>query len=91
MRRRGIIPYLPGNVSVYDVSNLHDQIRSAVTPELIDGLAHGAGEDRQLLIGATNVDYGLLRVWDLAKAARDKSLEESSELTVSTLLASSAN
>jgi predicted acylesterase/phospholipase RssA len=90
VRRRGIIPYLPGNVSVYDVSNLHDQIRSAVTPELIDGLAHGAGEDRQLLIGATNVDYGLLRVWDLAKAARDKSLKESSELTVSTLLASSA-
>ncbi len=90
VRRRGIIPYLPGNVSVYDVSNLHDQIQSAVTPQLIRALAQGAEEDRQLLIGATNVDYGLLRVWDLAKAARDEPLDESSRLIVETLRASSA-
>ncbi len=90
VRRRGIIPYLPGNVSVYDVSKLHDQIQSAVTPELIRALAQGAEEDRQLLIGATNVDYGLLRVWDLAKVARDKPMHESSRLMVETLRASSA-
>jgi len=90
VRRRGIIPYLPGNVSIFDVSKLHDQIRSAVTPELNRGLAQGAEEGRQLLIGATNVDYGLLRVWDLAKAAEEKPFDESSDLAVSTLLASSA-
>jgi len=90
VRRRGIIPYLPGSVSIFDVSKLHDQIRSAVTPELIRGLAQGAEENRRLLIGATSVDYGLLRVWDLAKAAREKPFEESSDLAVSTLLASSA-
>lgn len=90
VRRRGIIPYLPGNVSVYDVSDLHDQIQSAVTPELIRALAQGAEEDRQLLIGATNVDYGLLRVWDLAKVASDEPLDESSRLIVETLRASSA-
>lgn len=33
VRRRGIIPYLPGNVSVYDVSDLHDQIQSPTKPE----------------------------------------------------------
>lgn len=89
-RRRGIISFLPRNVSVYDVSNLHDQIQSAVTPELIRALAQGAEENRQLLIGATNVDYGLLRVWDLAKVARDKPPDESSRLIVETLRASCA-
>jgi hypothetical protein len=90
VKRRGIIPYLPGNVSVFDVSRLHEQIESAITPKLISELAEEATEGRQLLIGATNLDYGLLRVWDIARAAREAPLNESTALTVSTLLASSA-
>ena len=49
-----------------------------------------AAANRQLLIGATNVDYGLLRVWDLAQLASEASLEEAHERAISILLASSA-
>jgi len=89
-RKRGIIPYLPGNVSIYDVSRLHKTINLAITPELIENLAKGGIEGRQLLIGATNMDYGLLRVWDLAQIASKVSIEKAIEKTVSILSASTA-
>ena len=89
-RKRGIIPYLPGNVSVYDVSKLHKTINAAITPEIIENLAKGSLEGRQLLVGATNMDYGLLRVWDLAQIASETSTQKAIEQTVSILSASTA-
>jgi hypothetical protein len=89
-RKRGIIPYLPGNVSVYDVSKLHKTIKAAITPEIIESLAKGSIEGRQLLVGATNMDYGLLRVWDLAQIASETSTQKAIEQTVSILFASTA-
>ena len=62
----------------------------AITPELIENLAKGGIEGRQLLIGATNMDYGLLRVWDLAQIASKVSIEKAIEKTVSILSASTA-
>ena len=90
VRKRGLIPYLPGNVSLFDVSRLHDTVRSAITADLIRAIAKGASEGRQLLVGATNLDYGLMRVWDLAQTALKASEEKAVEQTVSVLLASSA-
>ena len=55
VKRRGFIPYLPGNVSLFDVSDLHEQIRSAVTPELIgelDELARGAKMQTDFVVNA---------------------------------------
>ncbi len=89
-RKRGIIPYLPGNVSVYDVSKLHKTINAAITPEIIENLAKGSQAGRQLLVGATNMDYGLLRVWDLAQIASETSTQKAIEQTVSILSASTA-
>ncbi len=89
-RKRGIIPYLPGNVSVYDVSKLHQTIKAAITPEIIENLAKGSVEGRQLLVGATNMDYGLLRVWDLAQIASETSTQKAIAQTVSILSASTA-
>ncbi len=90
VRERGIIPYLPGNVSLYDVSKLHERIKLVITPELIKELAKGAVDGRQLLVGATNMDYGLLRVWDLTEVAANSSPEDAIEQTVSILSASTA-
>jgi len=89
VRERGIIPYLPGNVSLYDVSKLRETIKSVISPSLIKNIARDA-EGRQLLIGATNVDYGLLRVWDLAQIASEKSTKQAVDQTVSILSASTA-
>ncbi len=90
VRERGVIPYLPGNVSIYDVSKLHKTINLAITPEIIENLVKGGIEGRQLLVGATNMDYGLLRVWDLAQIASETSTDKAIEETVSILYASTA-
>ncbi len=90
VRKRGIIPYLPGNVSIFDVSDLHKKIRSVITPDLINDIAKKANENRLLLIGATNLDYGFSRVWDVAQLAIESSTEEALKLSTSLLLASTA-
>jgi hypothetical protein len=53
-------------------------------------MADGAIQGRQLLIGATNLDYALLRTWDLAHIASGISTEKAIEKTVSILTASTA-
>ena len=90
VRRRGVIPFLPRNISLLDVSQLQANIRSAITAELVQVVAEGAAEGRQLLVGATNADYGLMRVWDLAQTALHSSTEQAAERIASVLLASSA-
>ena len=88
VRRRGLIPFLPGNVSLFDVSGLHQHIQDAITPDLVSSLVEGGGEDRILLVGATNVDYGIFRVWDLARLARESPPEDAAR-EIATLLAAS--
>jgi hypothetical protein len=90
VRRRGLIPFLPGNVSLYDVSELRRHIRDAVTPELVADLAEGSDEDRVLIAGAASLDYGILRVWDLARIARESPLDDAVDEIASILTASSA-
>jgi hypothetical protein len=90
VRRRGLVPILPGNVSLYDVSELRRHIRGAVKPDFVAGLAEGAEEDRVLVVGATNVDYGIFRVWDAARIARDAPGDEAAEEIARVLSASSA-
>lgn len=90
VRERGIIPYLPGNVSLYDVSKLHETIQSVITENMVERIKKGATENRQLLVGATNMDYGMLRVWDLAQIASDASARDAADQIVTILSASTA-
>ena len=87
---RGIIPLLPNNVSIFDVSNLRNKIRSVVTSNLISKIGDESKKNRQLLIGATNIDYGLMRVWDLTKIASEINAEKAARQINSILFASSA-
>ena len=90
VRERGIIPYLPGNVSLYDVSKLHETIQLVITENMVEHIKEGATEHRQLLVGATNMDYGMLRVWDLAQIASDASTKDAADQIVTILSASTA-
>ena len=90
VRERGIIPFLPGNVSLYDVSKLHETIQSVITENMVERIKKGATENRQLLVGATNMDYGMLRVWDLAQIASDASARDAADQIVTILSASTA-
>lgn len=90
VRERGLVPYLPGNISLYDISKLHKTVRTAITPELIKSISVEGSRNRQLLIGATNVDYGVMRVWSLIKVAQENSAENAAAQASNILLASSA-
>jgi hypothetical protein len=53
---------------LYDVSRLRAGIRSRLTPGLLGEIAQAANNDRQLLIGTTDLDLGSPRVWDVTAA-----------------------
>lgn len=90
VRDRGLLSYLPGNSAIYDISKLHEKIYSVISSAMIKDLKKGHKEGRQVLIGATNLDYGSLRVWDLAQIASEKPEKKAINQTVSILSASTA-
>ena len=87
---RGILPFLVGDQGYYDASKLHQRISDSLTPELIKSIADGSQQNKSLLVGATNLDYGMMRVWDLAQIAENSNYSDASEHIVNRLIASSA-
>jgi len=90
VRKRGLLPYLPGNVSLYEVSKLREMIASRVTPELVRGIARGGEQNRLLVVGATNIAYGMLRIWELASYAQRATVEQTVETMTQVLHATCA-
>lgn len=89
-KTRSIFSMLPRNSAFLDISGLEAKIRTTINSDIARALSLGASENRQLLIGATNMDYGLLRVWDVARLARSLEPAQAAEDIASILLASSA-
>ena len=87
---RGVIPIFPSHLSLYKTDGLHEKIRSVVTQGMIEKLAQGSSEKRVLMVGATNVDYGIMRVWDLADISSNYPPDIATEKINSILFASSA-
>jgi predicted acylesterase/phospholipase RssA len=87
---RDIFSFLTGSNAYYDTSGLHKRIQQSITPNIVKGLAEGANEHRVLLVGATNLDYGLMRVWDLAEFAKTEAYDEAHKQITEKLIASSA-
>jgi predicted acylesterase/phospholipase RssA len=90
MTKRGTIKFLPSHVSMYNNCHLHDTIRSVMDLPMVSTLAEAAGEDRLLLIGATNLDIGSGRVFDLGRAAQGALEDRTADRVGLILLASSA-
>lgn len=55
---RTIVSFLLGQGAYYDATVLHERIRRSISQEVVSQLATGAKENRVLLVGATNLDYG---------------------------------
>lgn len=85
-----VFSVLGGTEAFYDASVLHRRIANSITPTLVSGLATGDKDSRVLLVGATNIDYGLMRVWDLTDIASNNSFDTAKESIVDKLTASSA-
>jgi hypothetical protein len=88
--KRMFIAFLAGNDPYYDASKLHQRIRRSITPNFIKQIANKAEQNKLLIVGATNLDFGVMRVWDLGKLAMDPSESKAKESITTRLIASSA-
>jgi predicted acylesterase/phospholipase RssA len=82
--------FLAGRISLVNNCHLQKAIRAGMERSIVQGIADGAAEDRLLLIGATNLDAGAGRIFDLGLAARQALERNTLDRVHAILLASSA-
>lgn len=87
---RSLLSFLSGYDSYYDAKVLHQRIKQSITPQLVKSIANKGVQNNTLLVGATNLDYGVMRVWDLSEIANDNSVENAQQRITDKLIASSA-
>ena len=88
--RRSLWRVLTRGQSLTDPTELRNTIREAVSPELVRGVADGYTEGRQLLVGATNLNFGVMRVWDVGEAAATADKGRAEQHIADVLIGSSA-
>jgi predicted acylesterase/phospholipase RssA len=92
VKKRGALFLLPSHVSLFNDRGLQEYVESKVDESVVEAIAKGAEQDRLLLVGATNLDLGVGRIFDLGAEAK-RALEGeggSLERIHAMLLASSA-
>jgi predicted acylesterase/phospholipase RssA len=90
VHKRGLLYIKPSHVSLFNDDVLQEMIRNSVDDALVEAMAAGAAEDRMLQIGATNLDLGIGRVFDMGHEATEALDSGSRDRIHSILLASSA-
>lgn len=90
VKRRRPFAIWPSRISMFNNENLEAYIRQQIDEDLVRRVAEGAEEDRILLVGATNLDQGRMRVWNLCVEAREALESQSLDRIQSMLLASAA-
>lgn len=66
---RGLLFFLPSNSSLTDNAGLRKEVEKQVDDAVIRRIADGHAEDRLLLIGATDLDLGIMHPWDIGTEA----------------------
>jgi len=87
---RAILSFLAGGGAFYDASKLHNQIRKGISKQLVQEIGKQSTSNKLLLIGATNLDYGVMRVWDASNIAASEPVDSARELITDRLIASAA-
>ncbi|AFV83901.1 patatin-like phospholipase family protein [Alteromonas mediterranea] len=82
--------FLAGNGAYYDAAKLHEQINQGISEQLVHEISQLSYSDKILLVGATNLDYGVMRVWDLSSIAASHPVEIARKKITNRLIASSA-
>lgn len=88
--KRMLLTFLVGDDPYYDTTNLHQRIQNSITPNFVKQIANNADKNKLLIVGATNLDFGVMRVWDLGKLAMDPAENIAKEAITTRLIASSA-
>jgi hypothetical protein len=74
-KERGIMNLLRGADSLSDTEPLRMLISRYITAETLKRVADAYADNRVVLVGTTNVDYGQTWVWNMSAIAKDGNLE----------------
>jgi predicted acylesterase/phospholipase RssA len=72
---RGVIDIISGADSLRDTAPLRALIAKYITAKTLKRVAAALKEDRLLIVGTTNVDYGQTWIWNMSLIARDGKLD----------------
>jgi hypothetical protein len=70
VRQRGLLWFLPDNMSFAEVPGLEREIRDCLTVDMLRRIARAGADGRILAVNTTNVDEGTSRVFDLVAEAQ---------------------
>ncbi len=70
VKQRGLLYFLPDNISFAEVPGLERAIRDALPVEMLRRIAKAGAEGRILAVNTTNVDEGTSRVFNLVAEAQ---------------------
>jgi hypothetical protein len=70
VKRRGVLYFLPDNISFAEVPGLEREIRKHITVDMVRRIAKAGADGRLLAVNTTNLDTGMSRVFDLVAEAQ---------------------
>jgi Patatin-like phospholipase len=88
VKQRGMLFFLPDNISFAEVPGLEREMRSHITMDLVRRVASAAADGRLVAVNTTNLDNGTSRVFDLGAEARRAVAENNLDRIHSVMLAS---
>ena len=88
VRQRGILFFLPDNISFAEVPGLEREMRDHITMDLVRRVASAGADGRLVAVNTTNLDDGTSRVFDLGAEAQRAVEENNLDRIHSVMLAS---
>ena len=70
VKQRGMLYFLPDNISFAEVPGLEREMRQHITMDMVLRIAKGGADGRMLAVNATNLDDAAPRVFDLVEEAQ---------------------
>jgi hypothetical protein len=70
VKQRGILFFLPDNISFAEVPGLEREMRNHITMDLVRRIASAGADGRLVAVNTTNLDDGTSRVFDLGAEAQ---------------------
>jgi hypothetical protein len=88
VKQRGILFFLPDNISFAEVPGLEREMRNHITMDLVRRVASASADGRLVAVNTTNLDDGTSRVFDLGAEAQRAVNENNLDRIHSIMLAS---
>src|SRR5262245_18228656 len=70
VRQRGILYFLPDNISFAEVPGLEREMQKHITADMVRRIAKAGADGRLLMVNTTDLDTGTSRVFDLVAEAQ---------------------